>query len=153
MDSLRALRMKLAVVRIRPDGQRERTAAFTRLVSHFVFQDRYGRARGNDKGKVEALVKFARRTFLTPVPSACCFADLKAEARTSLVCCRKRGAANRSPPARPGLPTRNRPRLVDRRFSWPGFSWSAAFRQSLGRRVHRRNRRPRYKARPSQGYR
>lgn len=35
--------MKLAVVRIRPDGSRERTAAFTRIVSHFVFQDRYGR--------------------------------------------------------------------------------------------------------------
>ena len=53
--------MKLAVVRIRPDGTRERTAAFTRLVSHFVFQDRYGRpGRGNDKGNVEALVKFAQ---------------------------------------------------------------------------------------------
>jgi len=63
--------MKLAVVRIRPDGTRERTAAFTRLVSHFVFQDRYGRpGRGNDKGNVEALVKFAQRTLMTPVPSA-----------------------------------------------------------------------------------
>ena len=35
--------MKLAVVRIGPDGKRERTPAFTRAVSHFVFQDRYGR--------------------------------------------------------------------------------------------------------------
>lgn len=69
--------MKLAVVRIRPDGLRERTAAFTRLVSYFVFQDRYGRpGRGNDKGNVEALVKFARRTFLTPVPSEVSFAAL-----------------------------------------------------------------------------
>lgn len=60
--------MKLAVVRILPDGTRERTAAFTRLISHFVFHDRYGRpGRGNDKGHVEALVKFARRSFLTPV--------------------------------------------------------------------------------------
>ena len=51
--------MKLAVVRIGPDGIRERTAAFTRAVSHFVFQDRYGRpGRGNDTGNVEALVKF-----------------------------------------------------------------------------------------------
>jgi transposase len=55
--------MKLAVVRILPDGRRERTAAFTRLISHFVFQDRYGRpGRGNDKGHVEALVKYAQRT-------------------------------------------------------------------------------------------
>ena len=76
-DSVLLDNMKLAVVRIRPDGTRERTAAFTRLVSHFVFQDRYGRpGRGNDKGKVEALVKFARRTVLTPVPSASSFAEL-----------------------------------------------------------------------------
>jgi transposase len=54
--------MKLAVKRILPDGRRERTLAFTRAVSHFVFEDRYGRpGRGNDKGNVEALVKFSRR--------------------------------------------------------------------------------------------
>jgi transposase len=58
--------MKLAVVRILPDGTLERTAAFTGLVSHHAFKDRYGRpGRGNDKGNVEALVKFARNTFLT----------------------------------------------------------------------------------------
>ena len=63
--------MKLAVARILPDGTRERTAAFTRLISHYVFKDRYGRpGRGNDKGNVEALVKFARHAFLTPVPEA-----------------------------------------------------------------------------------
>ena len=45
--------MKQAVVRILPDGTRERTAAFTRLISHYVFKDRYGRpGRGNDKGNV-----------------------------------------------------------------------------------------------------
>jgi transposase len=61
--------MKLAVVRILPDGTRERTAAFTRLVSHYVFKGRYGRPRhGADKGNVEALVKFARHALLTPCP-------------------------------------------------------------------------------------
>jgi hypothetical protein len=71
--------MKLAVVRILPDGRRERTAAFTRLVSHFVFEDRYGRpGRGNDKGHVEALVKYAQRTMMTPVPSAASVAALNA---------------------------------------------------------------------------
>jgi transposase len=62
---------KLAVARILPDGTRERTAAFTRLVSHYAFKDRFGRpGKGNDKGKVEALVKHVRRTMLTPVPVA-----------------------------------------------------------------------------------
>ena len=71
--------MKLAVVRILADGTRERTAAFTRLVSHYVFRDRYGRpGRGNDKGNVEGLVKFARHAFLTPVPNQPSFAALNA---------------------------------------------------------------------------
>jgi transposase len=71
--------MKQAVVRILPDGTRERTAAFTRLISHYVFKDRYGRpGRGNDKGNVEALVKFARHAFLTPVPDEPSFAALNA---------------------------------------------------------------------------
>jgi transposase len=61
---------KLAVVRINRDGSRDKTQGFARLISHFVFRDRYGRpGRGNDKGNVEALVKHSRRTFLTPVPS------------------------------------------------------------------------------------
>ena len=71
--------MKLAVVRILPDGTRERTAALTRLISHYLFKDRYGRpGRGNDKGNVEALVKFARHAFLTPVPNEPSFAALNA---------------------------------------------------------------------------
>ena len=63
--------LKLAVARICGDGRRERTRAFTGLVSHYLFQDRFGRpGKGNDKGKVEGLVKFARSNFLTPVPVA-----------------------------------------------------------------------------------
>jgi hypothetical protein len=70
----------LAVARVLPDGTRERTRPFTRLVSHYVYQDRFGRpGRGNDKGNVEALVKHARRAFLTPVPRAPSFAALNAE--------------------------------------------------------------------------
>src|SRR5215211_4365747 len=71
---------KLAVARILPDGTRERTRPFTRLVSRYVYKDRFGRpGKGNDKGKVEALVKHARRAFLTPVPKAASFAALNAE--------------------------------------------------------------------------
>ena len=59
------------------DGRRERTRAFTELVSHYLFRDRFGRpGKGNDKGKVEGLVKFARTNFMTPIPLAASFDDL-----------------------------------------------------------------------------
>ena len=71
--------MKLAVVRILPDRTRERAAALTRLISHDLFEDRYGRpGRGNDKGNVEARVKFARHAILTSVPNEPSFAALNA---------------------------------------------------------------------------
>lgn len=71
--------LKLAVARICGDGMRERTRAFTGLVSHYLFQDRFGRpGKGNDKGKVEGLVKFARSNFMTPVPVAASHDDLNA---------------------------------------------------------------------------
>ena len=41
---------RLAVARIPPDGARERTRPFTRLVSHYAYKDRFGRpGKGNDK--------------------------------------------------------------------------------------------------------
>jgi transposase len=68
---------KLAVARICGDGTRDRTRAFTGLLSHYLFADRFGRpGKGNDKGKVEALVKHGRRQFLTPVPVAESYAAL-----------------------------------------------------------------------------
>jgi hypothetical protein len=68
---------KIAVAKICGDGKRERTRAFTELVSHYLFQDRFGRpGKGNDKGKVEGLVKYARANFLIPVPMAPSFKDL-----------------------------------------------------------------------------
>ena len=63
--------LKLAVAQILGDGTRKRTQAFTELVSHFLFDDRFGRpGKGNDKGKVEGLVKFMRLNYLTPIPHA-----------------------------------------------------------------------------------
>jgi transposase len=71
---------KLAVARILGDGTRTRTQAFSGLVSHFLFRDRFGRpGKGNDKGKVEGLVKNGRRRFLTPVPSAASYDELNAK--------------------------------------------------------------------------
>ncbi len=71
--------LKIAVAKICGDGKRERTRAFTELVSHYLFRDRFGRpARGNDKGKVEGLVKFSRNNFMVPVPVTASFNDLNA---------------------------------------------------------------------------
>jgi transposase len=71
--------LKIAVAKICGDGTRERTRAFTGLVSHYLFQDRFGRpGKGNDKGKVEGLVKFSRANFMTPVPVAASHEDLNA---------------------------------------------------------------------------
>lgn len=69
--------LKIAVAKICGDGKRERTQAFTELVSHYLFADRFGRpGKGNDKGKVEALVKHARAMFMVPIPVAGSFDEL-----------------------------------------------------------------------------
>ena len=71
--------LRIAVANICGDGRRERTRAFTELVSHYLFKDRFGRpGKGNDKGKVEGLVKFARSNFLTPIPVVASFEALNA---------------------------------------------------------------------------
>ena len=78
---------RLAVAKILGDGRRQRTRVFSELVSHYLFEDRFGRpgkgndispGKGNDKGKVEGLVGYARRYFLVPVPSFPSFDALNA---------------------------------------------------------------------------
>ena len=67
------------MARILGDGRRQRTRVFSELVSHYLFRDRFGRpGKGNDKGKVEGLVGYARRNFLVPVPSFASFDALNA---------------------------------------------------------------------------
>lgn len=57
------------VAKIMPDGTRKRTDRFLSMLSHYVIKDRYGRpGKGNDKGKVEGLVGYARRNFMVPTP-------------------------------------------------------------------------------------
>ena len=61
----------LAVARILGDGRRQKTRAFSELESHYLFAEKFGRpAKGNDKGKVENLVGYARRNFMVPIPRA-----------------------------------------------------------------------------------
>jgi transposase len=70
---------KLAVARILGDGTRQRTKVFSELQSHYLFADRFGRpGKGNDKGKVEGLVGYARRNFMVPIPHAARFAEFNA---------------------------------------------------------------------------
>src|SRR6202050_698509 len=79
---------KLAVARILGDGRRQRTRVFSELQSHYLFADRFGRpGKGNDKGKVEGLVGYARRNFMVPIPHAASFAEFNAYL---LECCRRR---------------------------------------------------------------
>ncbi len=62
---------KLAVAKIVKGGKRLRSKMFAELQSHYLFEDRFGRpGKGNDKGKVEGLVGFVRRNFMTPLPVA-----------------------------------------------------------------------------------
>ena len=69
----------LAVAKILGDGRRQRTRVFSELVSHYLFEDRFGLpGKGNDKGKVEGLVGYARRNFLVPIPSFPSFDALNA---------------------------------------------------------------------------
>ena len=87
----------LAVAKICGDGTRKRTRAFTGLVSHYLFRDRFGRpGRGNDKGKVEGLVKNGRRRFLTPVPVAASFDELNAKLLTDCRADQERVTARQS---------------------------------------------------------
>jgi len=72
--------LKLAVASILGDGRRQRTRSFSELQSHYLFADRFGRpGKGNDKGKVEGLVGYARRNFMVPIPRAESFAALNAQ--------------------------------------------------------------------------
>ena len=85
---------KIAVARITGSRERKVTTEFSRLKSHFLFEDHFCLVRRpNEKGHVERLLDFARRNFLVPVPSTdslerlnsqlwqCCQEDLKRQLR------------------------------------------------------------------------
>jgi transposase len=60
---------KIAVSQITGSRDRKVTDAFTRLKSHHLFEDHFCLVRRpNEKGHVETLIGFARRSFLVPVP-------------------------------------------------------------------------------------
>ena len=71
---------KVAVASITGHRGRTPTREFLRLASHHLFDYRFCRVRRpNEKGHVEAMVGFARRNFLVPVPEAASWEGLNAE--------------------------------------------------------------------------
>jgi hypothetical protein len=79
---------KIAVAKILGGEERQRTRAFSELQSYYLFADKFGRpARGNDKGKVEGLVGYARRNFMVPIPRASSWEELNMHLEAD---CRKR---------------------------------------------------------------
>jgi transposase len=76
---------KVAVGRILGAHLRKLTAAFGRLVGHYLFEPHFCRVRrANEKGVVEAAVRYARQNFLVPVPDVRDFEELNAHL---LACC------------------------------------------------------------------
>jgi hypothetical protein len=70
---------KIAVTRILGDRTRIWTRRFTKLQSHYLFDDKFGRpARGNDRGNVEGMVGYTRRNFIVPALRYDSFDDLNA---------------------------------------------------------------------------
>lgn len=79
---------KLAVARILGDGKRKLTRVFSEVLSHYLFDTRFGRpGKGNDKGKVESLVGYVRRNLFVPLPAFPSFEALNAYLDAQ---CRKR---------------------------------------------------------------
>lgn len=79
---------RIAVKEITGAGERQPTAAFSGLQSHYLFAAKFGRpGKGNDKGNVEGLVGYARRNFLVPVPRVASWEELNAQLLEE---CRKR---------------------------------------------------------------
>jgi hypothetical protein len=79
---------KIVVAKILGGEERQRTRSFSELQSYYLFADKFGRpAKGNDKGKVEGLVGYARRNFMVPIPRANSWEELNAHLEEQ---CRKR---------------------------------------------------------------
>ena len=70
---------KIAVAKILGGQERQKSRAFSELQSHYLFAAKFGRpAKGNDKGKVEGLVGYARRNFMVPIPRVSSWEELNA---------------------------------------------------------------------------
>jgi hypothetical protein len=77
---------KVAVTQITGAHRRKLTAAFARLVGHYLFEPHFCRVRrANEKGVVEGAVRYSRLNFMVPVPDVADWGELNAHL---LACCR-----------------------------------------------------------------
>ena len=72
----------IAVIEVLKGRERKLTKEFLRLQSHYLFQEHFCLVRrANEKGHVERLLGFARRSFLVPVPQVDSLATLNRQLR------------------------------------------------------------------------
>jgi len=72
----------IAVIEVFKGRERKLTREFLRLQSHYLFQEHFCLVRrANEKGHVERLLGFARRSFLVPVPQVECLELLNQQLR------------------------------------------------------------------------
>jgi transposase len=72
----------IAVIEVLSGRERKLTREFLRLQSHYLFQEHFCLVRrANEKGHVERLLGFARRSFLVPVPQVDSLESLNAQLR------------------------------------------------------------------------
>ena len=72
----------IAVIEVLQGRQRKLTREFLRLQSHYLFQEHFCLVRrANEKGHVERLLGFARRSFLVPVPQVDSLESLNGQLR------------------------------------------------------------------------
>ena len=72
----------IAVIEVLSGRERKLTREFLRLQSHYLFREHFCLVRrANEKGHVERLLGFARRSFLVPVPQVDSLESLNAELR------------------------------------------------------------------------
>lgn len=82
--------LRIAVAKILGSHTRELAPRFQELKSHYLFESHFCNVRrGNEKGGVEALAKYARANFLVPVPQVKDLAELN---RRLLERCHRDGA-------------------------------------------------------------
>jgi hypothetical protein len=72
----------IAVIEVLKGRERKLTKEFLRLQSHYLFREHFCLVRrANEKGHVERLLGFARRSFLVPVPHVDSLESLNAQLR------------------------------------------------------------------------
>ncbi len=72
----------IAVIEVLSGRERKLTREFLRLQSHYLFREHFCLVRrANEKGHVERLLGFARRSFLVPVPQVDSLESLNAQLR------------------------------------------------------------------------